>query len=99
MYAIKITQSDNFVFALLELDEAKNVLNENKATVFKIYDDDTESEVIRESEIVENSSFEFGVCLGFHSRLKSDYQNAIAKDNETQNFDTWLQSRIISLIE
>jgi hypothetical protein len=95
----RYTEPDNFIFALLEVSEAEEVYKENKAEIFKLYNDDTESVVTHEAEILESPDFVFGICIGFEKELKDDYNEDTARHNESRSFDLWLEARINSLIE
>lgn len=95
----RTTNPDNLVFALLDSETAEQVIHEDKAEVFKIYNDDTTEVVQYDNELVENPDYVFGICLGFEHELKSDYNEACARSNERRSFDAWLEARAENFIE
>lgn len=95
MNNIKITDN-GFVWAIVPIEQADNA-------TFLLYPDGSEAQIEEEDyENVKSEDWlgdcELGIELGQLSELRSDWQEATERNNETRSFDAWLEDKAENLI-
>jgi len=96
MPTIKIT--DGFVWAVLAPEEATEAFAEN--SLFILYEDGSEAEIETHAEFDEarNKGLVLGIELAHEEELRSEWQEAAARNNETRSFAAWLTDKAENLI-
>lgn len=98
-YEPKNTKNVNgFLFKIIDLETAKEMFLD-KETVFVLYEDNTEGQVIFEEEF-NDENLTFGVEIGHLKTLREDFkegeQNRF-RNNNNISFEQWLENKIENL--
>ena len=87
---------DGFVWGILDKDET--TAEDCIGSTYCLYPDGTEALIETNDDFQTALEFEIAVEVGREAQLKSDWQEACARNNETRSFNAWLESLAETLI-
>lgn len=92
---------DGFIFAVIDEETAKEKFK-NDETVYELYDDDSEAQILFEEEFTGNNDSVYGISIGFLKEFESEFENESQnrfRNNDNRNFNQWLDDKINLILE
>lgn len=88
---------DGFVWAVIEPEYTEK--DNYTGVAYCLYDDGTEALIEDDTDWDRAHALcRIGMELGHEAELKSDWQEATARNNENRSFEAWLQDKAEALI-
>lgn len=98
MKTFEIAIRDGFVWAVIDEETAGTLFND--VAIYRLYNDSSDALCEHEEDLITDfgDTVSLGIELGNEAELKSDWQEACARNNETRSFEAWLEDKAESII-